>query len=109
MIHYFNGAVLLDPELTQDDVVHAAEGVCPGVCLPVSATQQDKRGWGHKVILHPSGSIQLHTTNTKTSVAADSMADGTRATDKSIEYIAHAVPLAKTFTAFVLPDSKMPF
>lgn len=37
MIDHFHAAVLLDPQLAHDDVVHAAGGVCPGVGFVVPA------------------------------------------------------------------------
>lgn len=37
VIDHFHAAVLLDPELAHDDVVHAAGGVGPGVGFVMSA------------------------------------------------------------------------
>lgn len=40
MIDHFHIAVLLDPKLTNNDIVDATGGVCPGVGFVVSAAKQ---------------------------------------------------------------------
>lgn len=37
VIEHFHAAVLLNPKLTNDDIVHTTGGVCPGVGLIISA------------------------------------------------------------------------
>lgn len=44
----FHVAVLLNPQLAHDDIVHAACGVCPGVGFVVSTEAKAKSQWGIK-------------------------------------------------------------
>lgn len=37
VVDYLYGSVLLNPQFPQDDVVHAAHWICPGVCFLMSA------------------------------------------------------------------------
>lgn len=44
MVDDFHVAILLNPKLTDDDIVHTTRGVCPGVGLTVSM-EQNAGGW----------------------------------------------------------------
>lgn len=44
VIEHFHTAVLLNPKLTDDDVVHTTGGVCPGVGLIISASTKMQQG-----------------------------------------------------------------
>lgn len=41
MVEHFNVAILLNPELTNNDVVDTAGGVCPGVGFVISAETRE--------------------------------------------------------------------
>lgn len=43
MVDDLHVAILLNPKLTDDDIVHTTCGVCPGVGLIVS---MEKNAWG---------------------------------------------------------------
>lgn len=44
VIDHFHAAVLLNPKLTNNDVVDTTGGVCPGVCFVISAETWKQKG-----------------------------------------------------------------
>lgn len=58
VVDYLHCSILLDPQLPQDDVVHAAHWVCPRVCFFMSARVLKKVHWvGGKQLLRARLSI----------------------------------------------------
>lgn len=43
VIDHFNIAILLNPKLTNDDVMHTTGGVCPSISLIISAEVKRKK------------------------------------------------------------------